>query len=216
MDKSQLLPLRPGPVVKSGCAAQRHLVIMAKLPEMGRVKTRLAKGIGAVAATGFYRIQLTSILRRLGKDNRWRTWVAVAPDTEVTNPFWPRHVDCFGQGGGDLGQRMATIIHRMPPGPVIIVGSDIPGLSQSHIAAGFERLGGHDAVFGPAPDGGYYLVGLKRNLKSLDPFGNVRWSTSHALEDTCANLKGRSIAYLGQLQDVDTAEDLVALKTVAP
>ena len=187
---------------------QPHLVVMAKLPAMGRVKTRLAAGIGAVVATGFYRRELGAALRRLSGDPRWRTWVAVAPDTAVALPFWPGTVEPFAQGPGDLGQRMGRVMRDLPPGPVIIVGSDIPALSPNHVARGFALLGGHDAVFGPAADGGYYLVGLKRLPGPLDPFADVRWSGPHALADTLANLAGRRVAFLDMLADIDTVEDL--------
>ncbi|VAW09999.1 FIG01023433: hypothetical protein [hydrothermal vent metagenome] len=181
---------------------------MAKMPVMGRVKTRLAADIGAVAATGFYRRELSAVLRRLARDRRWRTWVAVAPDTAVGQPFWPRDVEQFAQGPGDLGQRMGRVLRALPPGPAIVVGSDIPALSASHVAEGFALLGSHDAVFGPATDGGYYLVGLKRLPKPLDPFADIRWSGPHALADTLANLAGRRVAFVATLADIDTGEDL--------
>lgn len=193
-------------------SAVRHLVIMAKVPVAGRVKTRLASGIGAVHANAFYRRELFALLRRVSFDTRWHTSLAVVPDTGVTFGPWPGHVRCIPQGPGDLGRRMARIMAILPPGPAIIIGSDIPGLSSSHIAEGFRVLGGNDAVFGPVPDGGYYLVGLKRTPKVLNPFTNVRWSSPHALKDTAANLDGRRIAYLSELADIDTAEDLTAFR----
>ncbi len=98
---------------------------------------------------------------------------------------------------------MAGIARALPPGPVIIVGSDIPGIRPTHIADGFRALGHHDAVFGPARDGGYWLVGLKRRPCFVDPFPGVRWSTRHALKDTLANLAGRRIARLDTLDDID-------------
>ena len=103
---------------------------------------------------------------------------------------------------------MQRLFTRLPPGPVIIVGSDIPSIRPSHIAEAFRLLGGADAVLGPAPDGGYWLVGLKRTPRVPKPFAAVRWSGSHALSDTLANLKGRRVALAARLSDVDTAEDL--------
>jgi glycosyltransferase A (GT-A) superfamily protein (DUF2064 family) len=96
----------------------------------------------------------------------------------------------------------------MPPGPVVIVGTDVPGIEPAHIAEAFRRLGRHDAVFGPATDGGYWLVGLKRRPRLLHPFANVRWSSRHAHADTLANLAGRSVAFVTTLADVDNADDL--------
>jgi hypothetical protein len=103
---------------------------------------------------------------------------------------------------------MQALFDRMPPGPVVLVGSDIPGISPAHIAEAFRLLGQADAVFGPARDGGYWLVGFNRSPGRLAPFHDVPWSTDRALAATCANLKGRRIAFAATLGDVDTAEDL--------
>ncbi len=178
----------------------RHLVIFARLPRLGTGKRRLAADIGPVAALRFQRSALAATLRRLGRDPRWRTWLAVTPD--YGGP-WPRRFPRIGQGTGDLGQRMARIARVLPPGPVIIIGCDIPAIRPHHIAAGFRALGDHHAVFGPAADGGYWLVGLKRHPRFIDPFGNVRWSTPYALVDTLANLAGRRNALLEVLDDID-------------
>lgn len=107
------------------------------------------------------------------------------------------------QGGGDLGARMARAARTLPPGPVVIVGCDIPGLTAAHVAAAFRKLGANDAVFGPATDGGYWLVGLRRRPRFIDPFTHVRWSTCHALADTVSSLTGRSVAMVATLADID-------------
>ena len=83
--------------------------------------------------------------------------------------------------------------------PSIIVGSDIPAIEAEHIAQAFRLLGRNDAVFGPAADGGYWLIGLKRMPKALAPFAGVRWSSPHALADTLANLKGKRVAFAATL-----------------
>ena len=98
---------------------------------------------------------------------------------------------------------MARAASSCPPGPVVIVGSDIPGITRSHIAAAFRALGDHDAVFGPALDGGYWLVGFRRRPVFRSPFAGVRWSSEWALADTLANLKGKKVAVLPPLEDVD-------------
>ena len=112
------------------------------------------------------------------------------------------------QGDGDLGLRMQRLFNRLPPGPVIVIGSDIPAIRPAHIAGAFRLLGQADAVFGPAPDGGYWLVGLKRTPRVLAPFARVRWSGPHALADTRTNLKGKRVALTANLNDVDRADDL--------
>jgi rSAM/selenodomain-associated transferase 1 len=184
-----------------------HLVIMAKHPGAGRVKTRLAAGIGVAECLRVYRTILTRTLRELSGDARWHTWIAVAPDTAVASPVWPPGVRLIGQGTGDLGARMQAVFDRLPRGPVLIIGADIPGIRKSDIAEGFAALGRHDAVFGPAPDGGYWLIGQRRMPKILHPFTGVRWSTDHALADTMENLAGNRVAMLRERADLDTESD---------
>jgi glycosyltransferase A (GT-A) superfamily protein (DUF2064 family) len=87
------------------------------------------------------------------------------------------------------------------PGPAVLVGSDIPGLTATHIAAAFRLLGRHDVVFGPARDGGFWLVGCRHRAPD---FGEVRWSSRHALADTLANLpKSLSVGFAATLDDID-------------
>ena len=99
--------------------------------------------------------------------------------------------------------------HRKPPGPVVIVGSDIPGIRPAHVARAFRALGRADWVVGPAEDGGYWLIGARRRPSYRDPFAGVRWSSEHTLADTVANLTGARIAFLEVLSDIDTGADLV-------
>ena len=185
-----------------------HLVIFARAPRRGAVKRRLAADIGAGLALAFYRQTLRDVTRRLGVDPRWCTWLAVTPDTDaMRSGLWPAvpGVRLIPQGGGDLGARMARPMAALPPGPVMIVGTDIPDITRGHIANGFAALGNHDFVFGPAADGGYWLVGARRRpTVPAGLFRDVRWSTEHALADTLAGLPRRArVAMLGELDDVD-------------
>ena len=188
---------------------RRQLVVFVKAPRIGTVKTRLAAGIGAVAAWRFYRTVTDRLLRAVADAPRWQTLLAVTPDEfSRRGSYWPRHISRFAQGRGDLGQRMGTVMATRPPGPVVIVGSDIPELRRRHIIAAFAALETHDAVFGPAADGGYWLVGLKRRPLRPDIFRHVRWSTERALADTLRNLPpGCRTAMLETLDDVDTIDD---------
>ena len=181
---------------------------MAKLPVAGGVKTRLAREIGVAGATRFARHAAAALLQRVGFDRRWQTILAVAPDCGVGSPAWPRGVARLPQGRGDLGMRMQRIFDSQHAGPMLIVGTDVPGIRPAHIAEAFRRLGRHDAVLGPATDGGYWLVGLRRRPRVPRPFANVRWSTPHALADTLANLEGCAVAFVATLSDVDNASDL--------
>ncbi len=188
---------------------QRHLVIYAKEPRLGAVKSRLARDIGAAAALRFYEDTLRALVARVARDVPWRCWLAVTPDSFARAArrqwrFLPREIGVIGQGRGDLGARMARSFASLPPGPAVLIGSDIPAIDRAHIAAAFAALGRHDTVFGPAEDGGYWLVGQRR-LRSLPRlFARVRWSGPHALADTVANLApGESHALVATLADVD-------------
>lgn len=177
---------------------------------MGRVKSRLARDIGRVGAWVFYRRTLARTLWVLGGDARWSTWLSVTPETAVFDDgVWPQPgVRRIGQGEGDLGARMARIMAGLPPGPAVIVGADIPEISPAAIWRAFRRLDRADAVFGPATDGGYWLVGLKRRPAVPKIFDGVRWSTADALADTRANLPpGRWAAEVDKLDDVDDGND---------
>ncbi len=183
----------------------QHLLVMAKQPRIGRVKTRLGAGIGAMEATRAYRVMLAATLNTLSRDPRWQTWVAVSGVHELHARVWPGNVNVVDQGAGDLGDRMQRMFNTLPVGPVVIIGSDIPNIECADIAEAFRQLGRHDAVFGPAPDGGYWLVGQSRRRRVRQIFDNVRWSSEYALADTMANLDGASVKLLRQLADVDDA-----------
>ena len=188
---------------------------MAKVPVAGRVKTRLARELGVATATRFARHAAMAVLARMANHPAWHTTVAVTPDGGTGWRPWPRHVSHGPQGHGDLGLRMQRIMDRAAPGPVVIIGTDIPGIRVEHIRDAFRLLGRHDAVLGPATDGGYWLVGLRRRPRVPRIFQAVRWSSPHALADTVANLSGLSVARVAVLSDVDTAADLASFATIA-
>ncbi|MGI9411871.1 MAG: TIGR04282 family arsenosugar biosynthesis glycosyltransferase [Hyphomicrobiaceae bacterium] len=183
---------------------------MAKQPRAGRVKSRLARTVGVVAATGFYRAASRAVIQRLSCTRRWQTVLAVTPDNTVHDRAWPGQLPRIAQGGGDLGTRMQHAIDAMPPGPVVVIGTDIPAIRPNHVAEAFSALGDNDAVFGPAPDGGYWLVGLSTGARSSRPFDNVRWSGPFALEDTLNNLQAKRVGLVSRLSDIDSGDDLAA------
>jgi rSAM/selenodomain-associated transferase 1 len=184
---------------------KKHLIIFARFPRLGAGKRRLARDIGQVQALRFQRVLLQSTVRRLANDPRWITWIAATPDR--SGP-WPHGVIAIPQGGGDLGQRMARAARLPPPGSVVIVGSDIPGITTDIIARAFHELGRNDAVFGPAADGGYWLAGMRRRPRFIDPFKGIVWSTPTVLRDTLARLTNFKVGLINVLEDVD---DLASL-----
>jgi hypothetical protein len=143
-------------------------------------------------------------------DPRWDVMIAVSPDREgMQSRVWPHKVMRIAQGGGDLGDRMKRMFRVAGRRPVCIIGSDIAELERAHIARAFRALGSCDIVFGPAPDGGFWLVGVKNGrLAPKRLFEEVRWSSAHALSDSVASVPGPRLAYVDCLNDIDTAEDL--------
>jgi len=110
---------------------------------------------------------------------------------------------------GDLGARMRHVFEVTPRGPVVLIGGDIPGITPAIIRDAFEKLNDHDCVFGPAEDGGFWLVGMRRvGPLPVDLFKGVRWSCADTLKDTLGTLGNASVAFTATLRDVDTATDL--------
>jgi uncharacterized protein len=194
---------------------RRHLVLFVRAPQLGQGKRRLARAIGDVAAIRFERLMIALLLRRLVADRRWRLRIAVTPDKARRDARrWRPSIDVTSQGGGDLGVRMRRALAACPPGPVVLVGGDIPVLTAGHVAAAFRLLGGHDLVFGPAEDGGFWLVGARRSPRLPPLFERVRWSGPHALADTLAGLPRRvTVGFVDRLEDVDDGE---AYRRLAP
>lgn len=184
---------------------QRHLVVMVKAPRLGAVKTRLARDIGAVEAWRFYRSTVERTLRRLGDDLRWTLWVQITPDCRGTfPPVWLKGRRVLLQGSGDLGQRMMKPFFELPPGPVVLIGSDIPAVRKCHIWRAFRLLGKKPIVFAPAEDGGFWLVGQRRLPKTRRLFKQpVRWSSGQTLEDSLKGLDERCVGFADTLNDVD-------------
>ena len=190
----------------------RTLIIFARPPVRGRVKTRLAKEIGPSRAAKFYRHCLYQTCRAL-VDRRWQMELSITPDGGkivlplTARPPTARPPTARPQGQGDLGQRMARALDR--PGWTLVIGSDIPNLSRQHIARAFARMKGARIVLGPAQDGGYWAIGSRgRGRLKLSP---VRWSSAHALEDTCRALAHVRIGFADRMQDVDRAQDYARL-----
>ncbi len=191
---------------------RRTLVVMVKEPRAGRVKTRLAADLGATRAAWWFRHQSARLLREI-QDPRWDLILAVSPDRAgLSSRVWPAHLPRVPQGTGDLGARMARLFRTLPRGQVLVIGADIPGVTRSHIARGFAALGAGDAVLGPASDGGYWMIGLKRTRPAPICFlRNVRWSTDQALCDTLATMRGLTYSLTDTLDDVDAIRDLTRL-----
>ena len=186
------------------------VIVFAKAPMLGAVKTRLARDVGQLAAWRFHRRALAVALRRLGGDRRWRTVLALTPDRLAGRVRVTPHAgNRLAQGRDDLGRRMARALERFQPAPVLLVGGDIPAMRPGHVAEALRRLAGAQVVFGPAEDGGYWLVGIRGRRRAEHLFRNVRWSSRDALADSLANLHpGERVALAATLFDVDRGADL--------
>ena len=190
-----------------------RLIVMAKSPRAGRAKRRLAASVGAIPATRFYRSCLAHTLMRLARDPRWQTLLAVSPDSEVSAPFWPRGIERQPQGDGDLGARHAAPVPQAAARACDHRRQRHPGYQgkrhRMRLSPARQCRRGVRAV---RPDGGYWLVGLRRTPRLLAPFAGVRWSGPHALADTLGNLKGSRVAFAATLSDVDTEENYRRLR----
>lgn len=178
------------------------VIVFARAPRLGAVKRRLARRIGERAALRFHRATLTALLRSLLRARRFEVVLAVTPDRARFR--LPVRVRRIGQGPGGLGPRMQRALARHRR--AVLIGCDIPEAGASDAIAAFRVLGAADAVFGPAEDGGYWLVGVGPR-RPADLFGRSRWSTRHALADTLRQFRGRRVGFVRLLADVDTAED---------
>lgn len=186
------------------------VIVFARVPRLGAVKRRLARGIGDRRALRFHKQVLDRLLRALANERRFRTIAALTPDRARTR--LPQRVQRIVQGNGDLGQRMQRAFARFPNANVVLVGCDIPELEAGDVRLALQRLGRVDAAFGPAEDGGYWLVAMSPR-RPARPFAAVRWSGEHALADTLANFSLRRVALLRRLGDIDTVEDFQRWQT---
>ena len=183
------------------------LVVIAKVPQRGAVKTRLASSIGEDAALSFYVGCLSGVLDTLTNYASWDVEIAITPDEGVASAFFGKwDVTLSPQGQGNLGDRlMRSLETAKPERPVIVIGSDIPGITADHIRGACDQLSSTALAIGPCPDGGFWLIGASRP-PPIDLFSGVRWSTRWALADTLANIDRAMVSKLEMLEDVDDEE----------
>ncbi|GGZ79721.1 TIGR04282 family arsenosugar biosynthesis glycosyltransferase [Algibacter mikhailovii] len=183
------------------------LIIFVKNIKAGKVKTRLAKTIGEDSALKIYQ-ELVNITEKVSKKiaSDVRIYFSEAPIENQWKSFYKTT-----QEGVDLGERMKNAFQDgFNDGyqRIVLIGSDLPEIAEEHINHGLNELKKNDVVFGPALDGGYYLIGLSKMHHRI--FENKPWSQPNLLEDTLNELKQNKItvATLNTLNDIDTFEDL--------
>ena len=189
------------------------LVIFARYPEPGKVKSRLAANIGEDAACRIYE----RMLRDQIQEHRDRAYDLVAFTASRREDFAVEfRVPAFAQRGVDLGERMADAFDRMlcTYDTVAIAGSDVPGLTCDLVEQSFSLAGRADVVLGPCPDGGYYLIASRSRP---DLFTDVPWGTGRVLERTLEQLRAqrRTWGLLPPERDVDEARDLENFRHLA-
>ena len=197
--------------------AMTTLVIFAKAPQPGSVKTRLIPALGAEGAAALARRMLDhAIDHALGAGvGPVELCMSPAPgDLAWRGVYLPADVRCTAQDEGDLGQRMASAVQRVTTchgQPVLLMGSDCPALTSQEISRAAGQLQGHDAVLIPAVDGGYALIGLKSPCPAL--FTDMRWSTSVVCAETLrrAATLGLTVWQGPLLHDIDEPADLALL-----
>lgn len=184
------------------------VILFCRVPRIGKVKTRLARDIGAAQALRFYRATLQATIRTLGHLSQCETVLCVTPDSAVCARDWPAGLRLVPQGGGDLGQRMARALDRFRDRDRILIGGDIPDMRPHHLRQALVAVRRNHATFGPAADGGFWLVGLRRGIRSPDLFRDVRWSHPETLADSLRGLpRAWRVGMASRLNDVDDLGD---------
>jgi uncharacterized protein len=187
---------------------KRALIIFVKNIFPGKVKTRLARSVGDIAACAVYK-HLVEITEKETSDLTGIDPKIYFSDTIVESK-WPGH-DRFVQSGEDLGERMWNAFancFREGYQEVICIGSDLADISSDLINRAYDEFEVADFVLGPAEDGGYYLIGMKDLHKPL--FQNKSWSSSELFEESRKELVNLNVklAVLERMNDIDTVEDL--------
>ena len=176
------------------------VALLARSPEIGRVKQRLARTIGDAEAFNCYKVLLQTALEAtrdftttIWYEGNVEVWNRIAPDQSLRK-----------QPTGDLGTRMFTALKE---GAKLVIGTDIPCMNGAYIKQAVNQLSNHEVVLGPSEDGGYCLIGMNNPCENL--FRDVLWGSDCVLEQTLsrAQERGLKVALLPKLWDVDTVND---------
>jgi rSAM/selenodomain-associated transferase 1 len=194
---------------------QERLVVFTRYPEPGKAKTRLIPALGELGAAELHRqmaehtlmqVRGLQAVRNLSVEVRF-----AGGDFAQMQGWLGADLNYQMQGEGDLGDRLfhaCQVTFNNGNDSVVMIGTDCPDLDTALLQKAFQELRQHDLVLGPATDGGYYLIGLRRPVPQL--FTGIAWSTAEVLQQTVAIAKrlGLAIAYLPTLSDIDHPEDL--------
>lgn len=189
---------------------EKALIIIAKYPGNDNVKTRLKGLMSHEKRIELYIYLLNQTLKKLGSITGVDTFIAFTP--EDSEAYFSRfNIELIPLYEGDLGASMFSAFKEVFESgyhKAALVGADIPDLSESIILNAFDVLTSNDLVYGPAKDGGYYLVGMNKLIKEV--FENVPWSSAQTLKKSLDQAKqfGYTVGFTETLSDIDTIEDV--------
>ncbi len=191
------------------------LVVMARSPRIGEVKTRLARDVGAAPAYRLYRAFLHDIDARFAGGRRTLVWAFHPPDVDFATQTGTA-ARCLPQRGEHLGERMWNVFKTLCEqgfDRVIMIGADVPHVRDEWLDETEIQLGAADVVIGPTDDGGYYLVAMR---VPHDIFSGIAMSTEHVLAETLrkAGASGLRVHLLPSSFDIDDGRNLVQLRTL--
>jgi rSAM/selenodomain-associated transferase 1 len=193
---------------------KKTLIIFLKYPEAGKVKTRLAKDLGAQRAAKFYSQMAKKIIGNVMDTDIYRTTIFYDPpekENEIRNWIEKKEVLFSPQRGDTLGDKITDAFAQVfssGSDKAVIIGTDCVDVSSKTIIQAMNALDDIDVVLGPAEDGGYYLLGLNSHVPGI--FQEIEWSTDRVLHQTLERLKEKKLSYklLKTLKDIDTLDDL--------
>ncbi|MCT4629857.1 TIGR04282 family arsenosugar biosynthesis glycosyltransferase [Winogradskyella sp.] len=185
------------------------VIVFVKNIKLGTVKTRLAKTIGNYGAFEVYS-ELVKITEKATSNLNVDKHIYFS--TKIEDVLWQDDHKTV-QNGKDLGERMLNAFKNgFEAGykRIVLIGSDLPDINETHIKKGIETLENNEVAFGPAEDGGYYLIGLKKLIPEI--FLNKPWSQPNLLNETLQELQrlNTTVSTLEPLNDIDTYDDLIA------
>ncbi len=189
-----------------------RLIVMTKYPEPGQTKTRLIPALGVGGAAKLHRRLVIHTVKTIGSFN---PEIHYSGGSQRLMYDWLGDFKYVNQSDGDLGDRMKQAFQLgfdQGCDRIIMIGTDCPAIDKALIDRAFVALNRKDVIFGPAVDGGYYLIGLTKQIPEL--FSNISWSTTSVLQDSLAIVKKLNLSYelLEILPDIDRPEDLQYLK----
>lgn len=197
---------------------KNELLLFAKYPEPGKVKTRLSKTIGPQKAAKIYKAMVEEVMRRTSPCDGEYIRLLYYDPPELGKKFdsWLSFRHRKPQQGADLGEKIKNAFTESltTAEKAILIGTDCIDIDHALILNAFDRLSRTDLVLGPAKDGGYYLIGCKKNYPEL--FSHIEWSTERVFLQTLkmADSLKLSVSLLQELEDIDAGEQLWRLKNI--